>query len=172
MRDALALALVLGVGAWSLPAAARGADARHGKVGALAFAEAVVQTYLDGDHMRFRSYLADTLCTLEGEGPFEADSLDLGDPFPFGRDYSTNTMAEVKAAHPFVIYSYDELSEFPGLTKLTVGQWSPDADDYLFVGTGADEEGRPVTREIIWDDLMVFMVTYQNDKWEIICLSG
>ncbi len=172
MRETLVFALVLGMLASLSATADGGSAARHSKVAALAFAETVVQTYLDGDHERFRSYLADTLYTLEGEGPFEAATLDLGDPFPFGKDYSTNSMAEVKAAHPFAIYSHDELSAFPGLTELTVGGWRPDADDYLFVGIRENDRGGPVTPEIIWDDLMVFMVTYQNGRWELICFSG
>jgi hypothetical protein len=142
------------------------------KEGALEFSLLLVETYFTGDEDRFCSHLAGTLYTLEGEGPFtkeEAISAIKEDkPFPSGEDYSEFTMEDYLENYHQEIMNYEDYSEYPELSGLSIDGWEPDADDFLFLGyeVKSGKEG------FVWDDLLVFMVTYQNGKWEYIAFSG
>ena len=141
---------------------------------ALDFSLAVVETYFTGDADKFCSFLADTFYTLEGEGPItkeEAISIIKEDkPFPFGEDYSEFTMEDYLETYRPKIMDYGEYTkEYPEeLSSLSIDGWKPDADDFLFLG----HEVKTGKEGFMWDDLLVFMVTYQNKKWEFIASSG
>jgi hypothetical protein len=154
-------------GFWSTPTPEPTEDA------ALDFSLAVVETYFTGDADKFCSYLADTLYTLEGEGPFtkeEAISIIKEDkPFPFGKDYSEFTMEDYLENYRPKIMDYREYSkEYPELSSLSIDGWKPDADDFLFLGY----EVKRGKEGFMWDDLLGFMVTYQNKKWEFIVFGS
>ena len=154
-------------GFWSTPTPEPTEDA------ALDFSLAVVETYLTGDADKFCSFLADTLYTLEGEGPItkeEAISAIKEDkPFPFGNDYSEFTMEDYLENYRPKIMDYGEYTkEYPELSSLSIDGWKPDADDFLFLG----HEVKTGKEGFMWEDLLGFMVTYQNKKWEFIAFPG
>ncbi len=64
---------------------------------------------------------------------------------------------------------YEEYSKEEWDSVFPIDGWTPDADDFLFVGfeVKPGKEGF-----MILDELVGFMVTYQNEKWEIILLNG
>ena len=142
------------------------------KEGALEFSLLLVETYFTGDEDRFCSHLADTLYTIEGEGSFTKEdtisAIKEDKPFPFGRDYSEFTMEHYLENYHPEIMDYEDYSEYPELSGLSIDGWEPDADDFLFLGyeVKLGKEG------FMWDDLLVFMVTYQNGKWKYIAFSG
>ena len=138
------------------------------RVEALDFSLELVETYFTGDENKFCSHLADTLYTLEGEGPItkeEAISSIKGRDFPFGEDYSKYTIENYLKNYRPKIMDYEDYSK---LFSLSINGWEPDADDFLFLGyeVKSGKEG------FMWDDLLSFMVTYQNGKWEFIAFSG
>ena len=143
------------------------------KEGALTFSLKIVETYIEGDADRFCSYLADYIYTLEGEGPIEkielCEYLSEESPFPVGHDYSQYTMDDYLDNYNPYIMDYEEYSEvYPSISNLNIDGWTPDADDFLFIGWELQRD----KEDFMWEDLLAYMVTYQNDEWELIALSG
>ena len=143
------------------------------KEGALIFSLKIVETYIEGDADRYCSYLADYIYSLEGEGPIEkielCEYLSEESPFPFGHDYSQYTMDDYLDNYNPYIMDYEEYSEvYPSISNLNIDGWTPDADDFLFIGWELQRD----REDFMWDDLLAYMVTYQNDEWELIALSG
>jgi len=148
---------------------------RGTKEGALEFSLALVETYFTGDEDKFCSHLADTLYIVgEGAGRItkeEAISIIKEDkPFPFGEDYSEFTIDDYLENYSPKIMDYEEYSkeEWAVFRLFPIDGWTPDADDFLFIGY----EVKPGKEGFMWDNLLVFMVTYQNEKWEFIAFSG
>ena len=142
------------------------------KKDALDFSLELVETYFTSDEDKFCSHLADTIYSLEGDGSItkkEAISSIKGSDFPFGEDYSKYTMDDYLRNYRPKIMDYEDYSKkYPGFSRLSIDGWTPDADDFLFLG----HEVKTGKEGFMWDDLLVFMVTCQNGKWEFIASSG
>jgi len=144
----------------------------HSKSGALKFSLEIIETFLEGDVNGYIDRCADTLYTLEGEGPFTLEEwepdLREEEPFPFGEDYSEYSMDDFEDAYDIKVYDHDEyMAEFEFMADLDYPDWSPDEDDYLFWAQEKEED-----EGFIWDDLLAFMVTVQDGDWVMIALSG
>ena len=143
------------------------------KEGALEFSLAQVETYFTGDEDKFCSHLADTIYFVE-EGGVSITKEELismikeNKPFT-GYDYSEFTMDDYLENYSTKIMDYEEYSKEEWGSVFPIDGWTPDADDFLFVGfeVKPGKEGF-----MILDELVGFMVTYQNEKWEIILLNG
>ena len=145
------------------------------KEGALEFSLAHVETYFTGDEDKYCSHLADTIYNL-GEGlkrSFTKEevirAIKEEKPFPYGYDYSEFTMDDYLENYSTKIMDYEEYSKEEWGSVFPIDGWTPDADDFLFLGS----EVKPGKEGfIISHDIFAFMVTYQNEKWEIILLNG
>ena len=147
------------------------------KEGALEFSLAHVETYFTGDEDKYCSHLADTIYVL-GESLKKSYTKEeiISDikeikPFPFGYDYSEFTMDDYLENYSTKIMDYEEYSkeDWEIFRFFPIDVWTPDADDFLFLGfeVKPGKEGF-----IIFDELFGFMVTYQNEKWELISFVG
>lgn len=150
------------------------------KEGALEFSLAHVETYFTGDEDKYFSHLADTIYNF-GEGPSSFTKEEIisarkkAKSFTCGYDYSEFTMDDYLENYSTKIMDYEEYynNDELGIKEewdrfLPFDGWTPDADDFLFLGF----EVKTGKEEFMWDDLLVFMVTYQNKKWEIIAFGG
>ena len=142
------------------------------KEDALDFSLELVETYFTSDEDKFCSHLADTIYSLEGEGPITKEEairyIKEDKPFP-GEDYSKYTIDDYLRNYRPKIMDYEDYSKrYPQLSRLSIDGWTPGADDFLFGG----HEVKPGKEGFMWDDLLIFMVTYQNGKWELIAFSG
>jgi hypothetical protein len=139
----------------------------------LRFCLDVIETYLTGDLEKYCTYLADYIYSLDGAGPLSRETVfDIfsnDDPFPGGNDYSIYSITDYLETYEPVILKFKEyIEEYPSLLNLDIDGWSPDEDDFLFIGyrvkTGQEA--------FLWDDLLVFMVTHSYGVWMIIAISG
>lgn len=139
---------------------------------ALNFSLQIVNTYFTKDYLAFISFLTPKTYTLEGEGPFDKQFVTAKlqeEPFPFGRDYSEYTLSDYLENYNPKILSFEEYALiYPHIANLNIDGWSPNEDDFLFVGY----ETKPGKSEFMWDDLLVFMVTCENNEWRLIAFSG
>jgi hypothetical protein len=144
------------------------------KEGALEFSLAHVETYFTGDEDKFCSHLADTIYFVE-EGGVSITKEEVismfkeNKPFTYGYDFSEFTMDDYLENYSTKIMDYEEYSKEEWDSVFPIDGWTPDADDFFFIGL----EVKPGKEGfIIPFELLRFMVTYQNEKWEIILLDG
>lgn len=144
------------------------------KEGALEFSLAHVETYFTGDEDKYCSHLADTIYNLgEGQSSFTKEEvisfIKEIKPFPFGYDYSEFTMDDYLENYSTKIMDYEEYYKEEWDRGFPIDGWTPDADDFLFLGyeVKPGKEGF-----IIFNQIFIFMVTYQNEKWEFITFIG
>lgn len=141
---------------------------------ALRFSLAVVETYFTQDVDAFRGMLSETLYTLEGDGPMVQADLEasfLGErPFPAGRDYSNLTMDDYLATYAPRMLTWDEaVAMYPEAADLTWSDgWAPDEDDLVFFGSELNE-GKS---DIVWTDLLAFLVSRETGEWRLKAFSG
>ena len=145
------------------------------KEGALEFSLLLMETYFTGDEDKYCSHLADTIYNL-GEGLKRSftkeeviSAIKEEKPFPYGYDYSEFTMDDYLENYSTKIMDYEEYSKEEWDSVFPIDGWTPDADDFLFLGfeVKPGKEGF-----IIFDNIFGFMVTYQNEKWEFISFPG
>ena len=91
---------------------------------AFRFSLMIIETYFTRDSALFRSYLADTLYTLENAPPFLRDSLKLDKIFSATHDYSMYTLTgyleTYSPASPYLCGALNH-TPFSPLTKRAAG---------------------------------------------------
>lgn len=151
------------------PAPSAGSDPR---AEALAFALSLVESFFARDRDAFVAALDDTLFTLEGEGPFsreEAIATVDEKPFPWGQDVEGTSIADYHATYaPFVLSVEEARAEHAEFARTTWNGWSPDGDDWIFVGN----ELREGKSQLLWGDILAFGVTSEDGAWAFKAFSG
>lgn len=129
------------------------------------FSLRVIETYLTADSSLFRTYLADTIYTLDDDTPFLSDTMQLTSIFSIVRDYSIYTIDDyLNTYDPEVHYKDSIFSYFDS----TLSTWSISMHDYIFVGNRLKAD----KTELIWSDLLVFVVTKKDGFWKLKAFSG
>ncbi len=128
---------------------------------AKSFALDVVKSYISNDTLTFKSYLGDTLYSLEaGDKPIPVDSISVSDLFS-RFDYSAYSMNDYLDVYEPIIMDYDAYSKVnPGWLDQFI-YWHPDNQDFLFFGS-REKQGK---QGFMWDDLLGFMVSKRSGHW-------
>ncbi|MFO8051782.1 MAG: hypothetical protein R6V01_08820 [Thermoplasmatota archaeon] len=149
-----------------------GTNSEFNKEGALEFSLKVVGTYFDNQKEEFYSCLGEELYSLEGGQPVSKEdvvgSFDENE-YLIDEVYTEHTFEEyMETYEPRVLDQEEIVSEYPEFKDIEFSGWEPDDDDYLFIGyeTKAGKEG------FLWEDPLVFMVTFEKGYWTVKAFGG
>ncbi|MBD3225118.1 MAG: hypothetical protein GF313_10345 [Caldithrix sp.] len=127
------------------------------------FALKIVQSYIENDSLAYKTYLPDTIYSLEPwEKPVPSDSVSLT-AFFSSFDYSQYSMSDYYEVYDPVIMNYEEYAEVDPEWLDAFTYWHPDDQDYLFIGHQV-KEGQT---EFMVNDLLGFMVTQRTGVWQL-----
>ena len=134
---------------------------------ALAFSLRIVESYFDRDCDFFYDSIGDVIYTFDNREVHSKDEIDKEDlcgslDSAVRGDY---TYEDYLNFYNYVVLDKEEYErEYPQVGDL---QFTPDAVDYLFVGSEAKGD-----LKFIWDDMYAFTVANTKDGWRITGVSG
>ncbi|MGA1822582.1 MAG: hypothetical protein ACMUIG_08640 [Thermoplasmatota archaeon] len=140
---------------------------------AMEFSLVIVQTYFDNDMDEFLSFMADTVYTLEAEGPYTKSFLQenyADNEYVVDEDFADFTMEQyLETYEPRILDHVDVEDEFPGMIQdLKDLGWDYNDDDYLFLG----HETKTEDESPLWEDPLIFVISHESGVWRFKAFSG
>lgn len=127
------------------------------------FAMQVMTTIFNKDSEEFTELLSDKCYSLEYGSVYYKSSFPLYDDLKEITKDTFITLASYKENYKPQLISYDEYSElFPHWIDED-REWKPGKNDFLFMGNMIKKSGT----EILKSRMAVFMIGFDNGKWEI-----
>lgn len=127
------------------------------------FAYQVMATIFNKDSKEFKDLLADKCYSLEYGSTYYKDQLPLYNDLKEITKDTYITLASYKDNYKPQLISYNEYSEiFPHWLDAS-RTWTPGENDFLFLGNMMKKSGT----ELLKTRMAVFMIGFDNGKWEI-----
>lgn len=138
------------------------------KEGALEYSLELMATYFGANISVWIDSLHDPVYAME---PWEMENFSRAEFAGFIGEYwnyyPDHTLDEYLETHDAKIFTYTEALEHPDWEEMPPKDdgWVLDEDDFIFVGTLHQNSSAD---DWFWNDLGVFAVTCENDRWEFI----
>lgn len=130
---------------------------------AMTFSLKVVKSYIEGDSLAFKSFLPDTLYSLEPwEEPLIMDTIPLRLIFPIN-GYPQYTIDDYKDVYDPKVMDFEQYSKVDTAWFNAFTYWHPDEKDYVFLGALTKEGKTP----FMFEDMLAFMITKRSGQWKI-----